>query len=507
MRKIPMRDCARKPDSCFELTKIVIPKEGILKATWSIGKKMMAGTSILFALAAVIAGWQMLSLHRFKAQFDDLSTEGVRKILLAESIAKANAEMISCQRGIILASFAKDSAELAKYQASYLQNQDALKQADTDLTPLVERPEAKQLLSQIVASLNEWEPHFKNVVEQATTGNVAEANRIRKDITAPIYNRVAKDAQRLSQIEIEVMAADRQALSSEYARSTWIAAFLLAAFVLVSVMVIMVVRKTSSDLRRTASQLMQNAQEVEASAAQVASSSQELAKGASEQAAALEETSASTTEITAMSGTNKENAKSAADLVTQSQSQILLANNSLTGMVAAMNEIDVSSNKISQIIKVIDGIAFQTNILALNAAVEAARAGEAGMGFAVVADEVRNLAQRSAQAAKDTAALIEESIAKSADGLTRLDQVAVSVRAITGHSEKVKALVDQVDTGSQEQDRGLSQVAAAMAEMDRLTQITASSAEESASAAHHLTTQSEDLKKIVHQLALLAEGA
>jgi methyl-accepting chemotaxis protein len=122
-------------------------------------------------------------------------------------------------------------------------------------------------------------------------------------------------------------------------------------------------------------------------------------------------------------------------------------------MVQSMKEINTSSEKISKIIRVIDEIAFQTNILALNAAVEAARAGEAGMGFAVVADEVRNLAHRSAQAAKDTAALIEESIAKSNEGNNKLQLVADSIQKVTGSATQVKVLVDEVDVGSQEQSR------------------------------------------------------
>ena len=135
-----------------------------------------------------------------------------------------------------------------------------------------------------------------------------------------------------------------------------------------------------------------------------------------------------------------------------------------------MGDIKASSDKVAKIIKVIDEIAFQTNILALNAAVEAARAGEAGMGFAVVADEVRNLAQRCAQAAKDTAALIEESIVKSNDGKTKVDQVAVAIRAITEESAKVKTLVDEVSLGSQEQTRGIEQVAKALTQMEQVTQ-------------------------------------
>jgi methyl-accepting chemotaxis protein len=169
-------------------------------------------------------------------------------------------------------------------------------------------------------------------------------------------------------------------------------------------------------------------------------------------------------------------------------------------MVASMREIDTSSDKVAKIIKVIDEIAFQTNILALNAAVEAARAGEAGMGFAVVADEVRNLAQRSAQAAKDTAVLIEDSIAHSKEGTTRLDQVAQAIRSITASAAQVKMLVDEVSLGSQEQARGIEQIAKAVAQMQQVTQKTAANAEESASASEEMAAQAESMKEFVGEL-------
>lgn len=148
----------------------------------------------------------------------------------------------------------------------------------------------------------------------------------------------------------------------------------------------------------------------------------------------------------------------------------------------------------------IDEIAFQTNILALNAAVEAARAGEAGMGFAVVADEVRSLAQRSAQAAKDTAALIEESIAKSIDGKSKVDQVNQGLRIISGQASQVKTLVDEVSLGSEEQTRGIEQIGKALSQMDQITQQTAASAEESASASEELNAQSHALMAVVQRL-------
>lgn len=175
----------------------------------------------------------------------------------------------------------------------------------------------------------------------------------------------------------------------------------------------------------------------------------------------------------------------------------------LDGTVAAMTEINSSSDKISKINKVIDEIAFQTNILALNAAVEAARAGEAGMGFAVVADEVRNLAHRCSQAAKDTAELIEESITRSRDGKAKVDAVASAVRTIGEESEKVKAIVDEVSVGSQEQSRGIAQIGKAIMHMERMTQNAAATAEESASAAEELNAQSMALNDIARSLTAM----
>jgi methyl-accepting chemotaxis protein len=248
------------------------------------------------------------------------------------------------------------------------------------------------------------------------------------------------------------------------------------------------------------------AAQVASAASQIASSSQALAQGSSEQAASLEETSSSSEEINSMARKNTENTRSAAELVAGVQAEFAKANQSLDATVAAMEELNSSSEKISKIIKVIDEIAFQTNILALNAAVEAARAGEAGMGFAVVADEVRNLAQRSAQAAKDTASLIEDSIARSGDGKAKVDHVAAAIRSIAQNSGKIHVLVDEVNVASQEQSRGIEQVAQAVTQMENLTQRAAASAQESASASTELTAQASALKDVVERLSRMVGG-
>jgi methyl-accepting chemotaxis protein/methyl-accepting chemotaxis protein-1 (serine sensor receptor) len=204
-----------------------------------------------------------------------------------------------------------------------------------------------------------------------------------------------------------------------------------------------------------------------------------------------------------MAGRSTQLSREAAVLVYQSQARFEDADQSLDQTVVAMGEIHAQSGKISKIIKAIDEIAFQTNILALNAAVESARAGEAGMGFAVVADEVRNLAHRSAQAAKDTAELIEGSIAKSSDGKAKVDRVSAVIHAVVGEAARVKILVDEISAGSAQQAQGTEQIAKAIAQMEQVTQQTAASAEEGAAAAEELAAQSKTLNDLMMRLTEL----
>lgn len=266
-----------------------------------------------------------------------------------------------------------------------------------------------------------------------------------------------------------------------------------------------IARGINSVLLRVADELGENAEQVSSASGQVSSSSQSLAQGASQQAASLEETSASSEEMASMTRKNAENSQQAAVFMNAMSGRVAEANRTLGEMMSSMREIGASSDKISKIIKVIDEIAFQTNILALNAAVEAARAGEAGMGFAVVADEVRNLAQRSAQAAKDTAGLIEDSIRKSSEGSHKLGEVAASIEAITENAGKVKTLVDEVDASSREQAQGIEQISKAITQMDQVTQRTAANAEESASASEELNAQSRTMLGVVDRLRALVE--
>jgi methyl-accepting chemotaxis protein/methyl-accepting chemotaxis protein-1 (serine sensor receptor) len=239
---------------------------------------------------------------------------------------------------------------------------------------------------------------------------------------------------------------------------------------------------------------------VASAASQVAASAQSLSQGATEQAASLEETSASMEEMASMTRRNSEHAEQAAALVGTVAERVEGSNALLADMVSSMNGIRESSQQVARIIRTIDEIAFQTNILALNAAVEAARAGAAGMGFAVVADEVRTLAQRSAQAAKDTEALIDASIARSHEGAARVGDVTRAIASIAESVAAVQAIVHDVREASRQQSQGVSQVAQALTQMEQVTQTTAATAEEAAAASEELNREAWMSMEVVKRL-------
>ena len=236
---------------------------------------------------------------------------------------------------------------------------------------------------------------------------------------------------------------------------------------------------------------------------QLKEASHSLAEGSTQQAAALEETSASLEEMSSMTTRNATSAARAKTLASQTRTAAETGATDMAEMKRAMDDIKTSSDDISKIIKAIDEIAFQTNILALNAAVEAARAGEAGMGFAVVAEEVRNLAQRAAQAARDTTAKIEGSTHRSLRGVEVTGKVAASLTEIVTKAREVDALVAEIAQASSEQSEGIAQVNRAVAQIDQVTQQNTATSETGAASAEELNAQASMLQSAVHDLLAL----
>lgn len=281
----------------------------------------------------------------------------------------------------------------------------------------------------------------------------------------------------------------------------------IIVLVIVNVLAMMsIVKDIVNSMDRITRELSDSSQEVSAASSQLEAASQKLAEGTTEQAASIQETSSTLEETSSMVQQNRDNTKQAAVLAKQSKEYANKSNSEMQNMMSAMENLKKSSAEISKIIKVIDEIAFQTNILSLNAAVEAARAGDAGKGFAVVAEEVRSLAQRSAQAAKETATIIESNITMSEQGVRIAKDVQGSISEIDDQSKKVSELLDEISVATDEQAQGVAQINQAVSQMEAVLASNAQTAEESSAASKALYSQTINMNEIISDLTTVVNG-
>jgi len=284
-------------------------------------------------------------------------------------------------------------------------------------------------------------------------------------------------------------------------------ATILILVVFIAVVLATIVKDIVNSMSMITTDLDSSSSQIAAASNDLESASQRLAEASTEQASAIQETSATLEETSSMVRQNNQNTEEAARLAKQSKDCADSSNKDMKTMMSAMEEIKKSSNEISKIIKVIDDIAFQTNILALNAAVEAARAGDAGLGFAVVAEEVRNLAQRSTQAAKDTTNIIESNISLSEQGTNIAQKVYGSITEIDVQAKKVSELLDEIAAATNEQSQGIEQIHKAISQMESVLQSNAQTADESAAASQELFAQTLSMNGIVGRLTELVNGS
>ena len=317
-------------------------------------------------------------------------------------------------------------------------------------------------------------------------------------------------------IQLEPFVATQQveltgALDSVFASITGLKTGIMISGIIIVVLTSLIAwtafKSINDPITKIIQGLTESSNQMSTAAVQVSSSSQQVAQGTSEQAAAVEETTSSLEELSSMTKQNAANAQQANTLMEDALGLINKGQDAMSRLTSAIDEIQSSSDQTAKIIKTIDEIAFQTNLLALNAAVEAARAGDAGKGFAVVAEEVRNLAQRSAEAARNTAELIEGSKANAERGVGVSKETGEALSEITTSSSKVAELVGEIAAASNEQSQGIEQMGTAMTQVDSATQSNASNSEESASAAEEMAAQAEMLKDIVNELVVLVKGA
>jgi methyl-accepting chemotaxis protein len=465
----------------------------------NISVKLYSSIGAALAFTAILGITSWMSLTHIGSQ-TRVSAASTHKLEMAGNVGILTSDMLSVERGMVVRAFLREPDLVEKYNSQF--HEDATKRQEIlkEYELLTTSDKARQLIRQMLSSYEEMLGAHDQLYLLAKAGDGVAAAAQQKNALMPIAIASQASAESMQQIAAGQVVEIASSNESTVTTSVWLIGLMILISLGIGASVIYIVRGISEALTRTVVELSEGADQIASASSQVASSSQSLAHGASEQAASLEETSASAEEINSMAYKNTENATAMARLVGDSKAKFANTNLELGAMMTAMGEINQSSGEIAKIIKIIDEIAFQTNILALNAAVEAARAGEAGMGFAVVADEVRSLAQRSAQAAKDTARLIEDSVAKSEAGKAKLGEVVTSIQRISGEFTGIGMLVDEVSHGSKEQSTGIGQIGRALSQMEQVTQTTAASAEESAAAAEELNAQSESMRELTERL-------
>ncbi len=466
----------------------------------SLGTKLLVSTSTAVLLVVVLGVTALLITNDLGLQIDRAVNETARRQMLAGHIAFGVSELDSIERGLALSAVLQHSGKFEQFQRDFERRSQGVSRSLDQFRALPRTTDADGVHDRLVSDFEGIRRDHYEVVRHLEQHKMDAALEILNGKLLPKLGEVGKDTHAM----MEYQAAHLEQVRKEAARNKSISVVAMTVLTLLSMMVgggvLYSVRRLHTVLNRTVEDLYENARHLSNAATQVSSSSQLVSQAAGDQAASLEETSSSAEELRRMTRSNAEHAESAAKRTQDVSAAIEKANAALNQMLGSMNEILASSNQISKIIKVIDDIAFQTNILALNAAVEAARAGEAGTGFAVVAEEVRSLAQRSAQAARDTAGLIEESMRRTGDGKARLDEVAASIGSVTGSAENVRSLVHQVHRGSEDQSIGIEQIAVSVSQMEKVTVQLAATSEETAASGHQLSIQARRVDQIGQSL-------
>ena len=473
------------------------------KKTWTIGKRIKLGGGILCALLAFVGGmaWRSLGTIRTDATFikadvmpgliqsGSFATEQANNFIRAMLYAHARTpEERTKWAEAMEGGNQRISGYLAAYEASITNSED--------------RQNFQRLIALRVANRAIRDNYLKLV----DGGKDAEASSLLTSSLFPSYQEYNSQASVVFNYNARNGATVASGISANTTSTVRIIVTVTLTALAFGILVgFFIILTTNRALSAITGQLDSGADQNAAAARQVAAASQSLAEGASEQAASLEETSASLEEISSMTKRNAESSSQAKELANQTRSAAEAGASGMAELTRAMNAIKESSTSIAKIVKTIDEIAFQTNILALNAAVEAARAGEAGAGFAVVAEEVRSLAQRSAQSAGETATKIADAVACSERGVQISSKVAASCEEIVVKARGVDELVAGIAAASKEQSQGISQVTTAVAQMDKITQANAASAEESASAAEELSAQAQSMRESVASLGELVE--
>jgi len=492
----------------------------------TIGRKLATSLGLVLILAAVLGYSSFLTVRRLGGRLAVAVNEDARIVDLIGEIKVDLRAMKERSTGTqfayaVSSLFKVDSPQLAalgaisdcrschafgstdEHRKEFAKIADHAAADVSQLQPLLRNDGSRRAAGDIAAAIAGWRQVFDEYLRDVEAKKFAAGHNLVTDRMQPLLERVDQAAAALEQEQQTLRTSSRLEAARSVHGSEVTVSVLIGVILICAAGVTLTIKNINCRLRRAVKDLTQGARRVSENAEEIRGASHALQDGASTQAAGIEQASAASEEVNATAHQNAEFAAKASALVKEVSEQMADTNRALDQTMAAMTDIERSSERISNINQVIDEIAFQTNLLALNAAVEAARAGESGKGFAVVADEVRTLAQRCAGAAKDTAALIGESIERSHEGKARLDQLTSRIHGMSQATESVTKLADQVQSGSQEQARAVQEIGSSLIQMRSATETTAANAQQGATLGDRLTDESKTLSEIVEQLDTL----
>ncbi|MCO7262738.1 methyl-accepting chemotaxis protein [Dickeya zeae] len=507
----------------------------------TVFSKLLLGFSVLIVMMLLLGGvaiYQLNASDNNVVTFKNSRMPGVRYTLEMRGMLSE----IRLQQVQYIAS--KTPQEVEGHRVELLQDQDLFLKAQANYASLLKNaPQEKQaLFNQVVDNFKNFVDVNAKVIEAVNGGKLDEASKISGAVSSKYRTQLMKDLAQL--VDMEISSGDQAGAVSEegYQHALYmLSGLLLLALIATAVITTLITRSLSRQLggepdyaasimNQVASGnlcvpialrngdttsllatmkfmndklaeiirgIVDGSESISLAASEIAQGNSDLSQRTEEQAASLVQTSSNMQQITETVKRNADNAHQASELARQTSQTAVHGGNVVDDMLKRMHEISHSSQKIVDIIAVIEGIAFQTNILALNAAVEAARAGEQGKGFAVVAGEVRNLAQKSANAAKEIKTLIEGTVEKITDGSRHADTANQAMEEIVSSVTKVTDIVAEISMASNEQHQGIKEISVAIDQMDRVTQQNAALVEQAATAAQSMTEQGEQLRDSV----------
>lgn len=507
-----------------------------------IGTKLLLGFIIVAAIAGAVGGVGIYNLYAMDKKYTALyENYGTPLGSIADASLDFQQIRVNLRDLLLVEDNDKQKDYLDKVNSLHEKMQNSLAEFEGSL----QTAEGKETFADLSSGLDEYQPLQEQIIQLAQAGQKDDAVALlKKASSAELVTKITQDIDKLFQLKDEGGSSLSKEYSADSQRTITLVVVIVVIGVLIAVFLGIILsrviskpiirmvgvtervaqgdldleveaqgkdeigvlsealRKMVDNLNGVMASISTAAQQVSIGSSQLSDTSIVLSQGATEQASTIEELSASVEEISAQIRTNADNADKANSITGQAKLSAMDGNNQMQEMLRAMEDINNASMNISKIIKVIDDIAFQTNILALNAAVEAARAGQHGKGFAVVAEEVRNLAARSADAAKETTAMIEGAVKKAESGTRIANDTAAALKKIVEGIENIAGLISSISVASNEQSIGIEQINQGIIQVSTVIQTNSSTSEESAAASEELASQAILLEDQVQKFKL-----